>query len=128
MNVFFKTLMIIIVPLLVGCVRKTKSELLQGEWKFVASYDLITNKELDKFNSEDPIFVIIDSNSINIKHKLNQKKNDKYFWHMKQDSLYVTTLNKMNTFPIFLKTLNEEKLVLELYAIGETKIELERIK
>lgn len=114
--------------LVVGCKSKSKEELIQGEWKFVGSYDVDSNKLIKGPELDDPI-VLIKNETITIKFNSKSKKDDTYYWKIKQDSLFVTTKNNKNTFPFFLRTLNDEKLEVEISAFhGNTRFEYSRFK
>lgn len=129
MKNILKILLVISIGILIkGCNTKSNIELIQGEWKFKASYDVNSDNALEQAKPEDPMFAIITSEKITLTSKSKSMNDEIYFWKIKGDSLYVTTDNKKNTYPIYLKVLTEEKLEVELYILGKTRLEFIRNK
>jgi len=107
---------------------KSKSELLQGEWKFIAAYDLESKNGLKPKKPDEAVYALVSARKIQITNKKNNKSDETYLWKIKGDSLYLTEKNKKKTYPIFLRTLTEEKLEVELDVFGKMRLELARIK
>lgn len=109
-----------------GCNQKSNSQLILGEWEFVASYDLEKDKVIENTDAEISFFAIVKPEVIELTDKEDLENKEKYFWEIKGDTLFVTSENKMNTYPIFLKELDENKLIIELNFLGETRLEFKR--
>lgn len=111
-----------------GCHVKSKSELLQGEWKLIATYDLESKNPPKPEKPEEDAYALISARKITLIDKKNRKKDDVYLWKIKGDSLYIKEGNNKNAYPIFLRTLTEEKLEVELEVFGKTRLEFKRMK
>lgn len=109
-----------------GCSQNSKSQLILGEWEFVASYNLEKNKVIKKAKAEGPLFAIVKRELIELTDKENLEKKEIYYWKIRGDSLYVTKRNKKNTLPIFLKELDKNKLLVDLNFLGGTRVEFKR--
>ncbi len=114
-----------ILILLSSCRNQEKKELILGDWKFLSSTNLRTNKIIKKFDKTDPLFAIINKDLIILTDKKEKAKADKFPWKIVGDSLKILLENK-DTLSIYLKEINHEKMILDFYFLGKTRIILEK--
>jgi len=113
-----------------SCTTKEKKELIIGEWKFQSSINLRTNKTIKKATRNDPSYAIINKDIVILTDKKNENENenenDKFHWQMKGDSIIlISELN--DTLKIYLKEINERKMVVDYYFLGKTRSIFEKV-
>lgn len=114
--------MAIFLVLITGCSSKSK-ELLPGEWKLHSSIDLETNT-IDKAEDDKPIYAILNKDSIILTDKKDMEENKEFRWHLKQDSLIV--ISDGDSLSVYLKELNEKKLIVDYDWFGVTRLIFEK--
>lgn len=114
------------INLIEGCQAKSKKDLFQGEWQFVATYDLDSGKKIVREKSEDSIFAVIKPTTVTLTNKSNPEQDEVLFWEIKGDTLYLKKDKELYSF--LLNVLNEDKLEVDYYFIGHTRLELTRCK
>jgi hypothetical protein len=118
-NSFIVAIFILVIT---GCKDKTKNELLQGEWKFHSSIDLKTNKTIKKAEKNEPLFALINKDFIILTSKNDKERVEKYQWKMIDDSLQLIKSTTKDTFLIYLKLVNEERLEVDMNFLGKTRL------
>ena len=117
---------ILFLSLNMSCTTKEKKELIIGEWKFQSSINLRTNKTIKKATRNDPFYAIINKDIVILTDKKNKNENGKYHWQMKGDSIIlISELN--DTLNIYLKEINERKMVVDYYFLGKTRSIFEKV-
>lgn len=120
-------MMAMFLVLIAGCSSKSKDELLLGEWKLYSSMDLKTNT-IEKAQDDEPMYAIINKDAIILTDKKDMARNEKYRWHLIKDSLIVLFEDKDTLSIVYLKELNEKKLVVDYEWLGKTRLIFERNK
>lgn len=117
------TLLMFAIPLflIASCSSKSKYEMLLGEWKLQSEIDLETHTIN---NDVESMYAIINKDFIILTDKKDMERNEEYRWNLKQDSLIVI-LDGDSTF-IYLKELNEKKLVVDYDFFGKTRLIFEK--
>lgn len=117
------TLLMFAIPLflIASCSSKSKYEMLLGEWKLQSEIDLETHTIN---NDVESMYAIINKDYIILTDKKDMERNEEYRWNLKQDSLIVI-LDGDSTF-IYLKELNEKKLVVDYDFFGKTRLIFEK--
>ncbi|MFN2372343.1 MAG: lipocalin family protein [Cyclonatronaceae bacterium] len=117
------TLLMFTIPLflMASCSSKSKNEMLLGEWKLQSEIDLETHTIN---NDVEPMYAIINKDYIILTDKKDMERNEEYRWNLKHDSLIVI-LDGDSTF-IYLKELNEKKLVVDYDFFGKTRLIFEK--
>lgn len=116
-----------IVLLLVACAKKSTKEMLLGEWKFHSSIDLKTNKTIKKGEENKPLYALINKDFIILTTKNNNEKDEKYRWKLKADTLELIKSTSKDTFLIYLKFINEERLEIEMDFFGKLSVKFEKV-
>ena len=116
-----------ILLLLVSCAKKSTQEMLLGEWKFHSSIDLKTNKTIKKGEENKPLYALINKDFIILTTKNNNEKDEKYRWKLKSDTLELIKSTSKDTFLIYLKFINEERLEIEMDFFGKLCVKFEKV-
>ena len=112
---------------IVSCKEKTTKEMLLGEWKFHSSIDLKTNKTIKKGEENKPLYALINKDFIILTTKKNNEKDEKYRWKLKADTLELIKSTSKDTFLIYLKFINEERLEIEMDFFGKLSVKFEKV-
>jgi len=119
-------LITIFLVLITCCSSKSKDKLLLGEWRLHSIIDLEKNT-VEKAQDDEPMYAIINKDYIILTDKKDTKGNEEYRWHLIKDSLMVFWGNKdKDTLSVYLKELNEKKLVVDFNFLGETRLIFEK--
>ena len=112
---------VIFLFLIASCSTKSKYEMLLGEWKLQSGIDLETHT----INTDiESMYAIINKDYIILTDKKDMERNEEYRWNLKQDSLIVI-LDGDSLF-IYLKELNEKKMVVDYDLFGKTRLIFEK--
>lgn len=112
---------------IVSCKETTTKEMLLGEWKFHSSIDLKTNKTIKKGEENKPLYALINKDFIILTTKKNNEKDEKYTWKLKADTLELIKSTSKDTFLIYLKFINEERLEIEMDFFGKLCVKFEKV-
>lgn len=112
---------------IVSCKEKTTKEMLLGEWKFHSSIDLKTNKTIKKGEENKPLYALINKDFIILTTKKNNEKDEKYTWKLKADTIELIKSTSKDTFLIYLKFINEERLEIEMDFFGKLCVKFEKV-
>ena len=99
---------------LISCSKKSKKELILGDWKLVSITELKTMKTKTPNGKDDRFDVSFNKDSIFIANK--NEKPENYGWSMTGDTLNLTS-SESPVALIFLRNLNEKSLEVEVHAL-----------